>query len=193
MLRFPAAALRAASSFTAALQRPMWAGASQALISVPASVGYQSVVSSMHPSAASSALHAGVARLSSSAAAAALPSATQRLVWVKKEGDADFTMLRTAAEYVSDLKKEVVKEFPSLQAKDLTTLALYVSGKNGQLLNQAPLDSTATLVEALPDKAKVEGKHFLVIKEVAAPASNKRKYADVLFFVPLVSPHRCLH
>ena len=171
MLRSSVAALRAVSSSSAALQRSQRAVTSQVLVSAHASVRLQSVVSSVRPSAAFSVLPAGAARLSSAAASAALPNEEFPL-FVTKEGDktwAEVTAKRTMS--VSRLIKEVAKEL-GLTAR-VTTLTLYASDKDGKTKpGQKPLDSTETLVEALPNAAQSDGKHFLIIKEATAPGSS---------------------
>jgi len=68
-----------------------------------------------------------------------------RALWVKKEGDPVFAKLRSTAEDVGDLTKEVVTVLPSLRGKRLSTLTLHmVEDKEGKDLGP-PLDSRATV------------------------------------------------
>jgi len=89
-----------------------------------------------------------------------------RALWVKKEGDPVFAKLRSTAEDVGDLTKEVVTVLPSLRGKRLSSLTLHmVEDKEGKDLGP-PLDSRATVAAThLEDGASI------VIKAAGAAAA----------------------
>lgn len=172
MLRSPVAALLcAASTSPAAMHRLLPAGASQARLTTHTSVWLQPVVSSV-----SHALRLNAARHFS--------SGTPQSVFAAKAGDkawAQITVERGMS--IARLAKEIAKEFPSLQDKDLTTLALYRSDKKGKTEpGQQPLDSTATVEEALFGAEQTDKKYFVVIKGKSKPP---RCYMSAPFTVPL--------
>ena len=72
-----------------------------------------------------------------------------RKLWVKEEGDARFVGIRSRAEDVDALTREVAKEFPSLRETDLSNLTLHVAGDEVGKQMGAALKNDELLVAAL--------------------------------------------
>lgn len=72
-------------------------------------------------------------------------AATERTVWVKKDGDANFTKLRSSAVDIDDLKEEIVKKLGITER--LGILTLHVTKDKGNTLGAA-LDSDKTVAAA---------------------------------------------
>jgi hypothetical protein len=93
-------------------------------------------------------------------------------LWVKKEGDASWAEVTVDSTMsVARMTKKIVKELPSLQGKDLSTLILNVAkGKAGKAVGE-PLDSRTTVAAA-----GLENGASIVIK--AAGSAGKQKLVD---------------
>ena len=93
---------------------------------------------------------------------------------MKKEGDVDFAVVTTTSDVlIGILKKEVIKEFPSLQGKDPSTLTLhFANDKEGKILGP-PLESTLTIEKALVHaKELMDGKDEEIIRIVVRSTST---------------------
>jgi hypothetical protein len=79
----------------------------------------------------------------------AIPKAEPRTLFVKREGGADFAVLDAKPDLlVGLLKKEIVKELPSLRGVDLDALTLHVAKDKAGTDLEAALDSRTTVAAA---------------------------------------------
>ena len=103
------------------------------------------------------------------------PAAATRVLWAQRAGAKDYAKLVTSAADVGDLKKDIVKELPSLRSVDADRIRLQLAVKDaGGTDKLAALDSMDTIDEALTKAlggAIKPTDKLRIIVDVMAPAA----------------------